>query len=328
MARNFIILDFLNMAFRAKHMSYQNSGVDMQIGLAMHTILNSIKFSYEKYKGSHLVVCLEGRSWRKDVFPGYKLNRKVKLLGRTQKEQDDDEIFFEAINEFCKYLDEKTNATVLRCPVAEADDMVSMWIDSHPEDNHYIVSTDSDFFQLLSKNVEIYNGVTEQRITLGGVFDKLDKPVLDKNGVEKGKIDPEYVLFEKCIRGDSSDNIFSAYPGVRVKGSKNKVGIIEAFDDRHNKGFAWNNFLMQKWIDENGVENLVKDKYEFNKKLIDLHEQPEDVRSKCLEAISIAVEKPPVQNVGSYFLKFCTLHRLKKVLDYPDAYARILNAKY
>ena len=30
-----------------------------------------------------------------------------------------------------------------------------------------------------------------------------------------------YLLFEKCIRGDTSDNVFSAYPGVRKKGTKN-----------------------------------------------------------------------------------------------------------
>ena len=41
----------------------------------------------------------------------------------------------------------------------------------------------------------------------------------------KKAIDPEFVLFEKCVRGDSPDNIFSAYPGARLKGTKNKTGI-------------------------------------------------------------------------------------------------------
>ena len=40
------------------------------------------------------------------------------------------------------------------------------------------------------------------------------------------------MLFEKCMRGDTSDNVFSAYPGVRTKGTKNKVGLIEAYEDK------------------------------------------------------------------------------------------------
>ena len=40
------------------------------------------------------------------------------------------------------------------------------------------------------------------------------------------------------MRGDPSDNIFSAYPGVRTKGTKNKIGLTEAFEDRNSKGYT------------------------------------------------------------------------------------------
>ena len=39
------------------------------------------------------------------------------------------------------------------------------------------------------------------------------------------------------MRGDTSDNVFSAYPGVRTKGTKNKVGLLEAYAERKSKGF-------------------------------------------------------------------------------------------
>lgn len=326
MGHNFILLDFLNIAFRAKHTVFQNAGVDMQIGMAMHTVLNSVRSVYEKQKGTHLVVCLEGRSWRKDVFPDYKLNRKLKQLGRTQREIEDDELFFEAINDLCTFLETKTNATVLRCNVAEADDMISTWISAHPDDKHVIISADSDFYQLISDNVNIYNGVTETLITTEGFFDSKGNKILSKDGSEK-KIDPKYELFLKCIRGDTSDNIFSAFPGVREKGSKNKVGIKEAYEDMEKKGFSWNNFMMQKWVDENGNENLVKDKYEFNRMLIDLKAQPDDIKLKCYESVTDAINKPDVQAVGVHLLKFCSKYALKKIADYPEAYAKILNAR-
>ena len=45
------------------------------------------------------------------------------------------------------------------------------------------------------------------------------RPVKDKKTKEqKMPGDPEWLLFEKCIRGDTSDNIFSAYPGVSQEG--------------------------------------------------------------------------------------------------------------
>ena len=54
------------------------------------------------------------------------------------------------------------------------------------------------------------------------------------------------ILFEKCMRGDPTDNVFSAYPGVRAKGSKNKVGLQEAFEDMDKRGFNWNNLMLQR----------------------------------------------------------------------------------
>jgi len=37
------------------------------------------------------------------------------------------------------------------------------------------------------------------------------------------------------MRGDATDNVFSAYPGVRKKGTRNKVGLVEAFEDKKKK---------------------------------------------------------------------------------------------
>ena len=52
------------------------------------------------------------------------------------------------------------------------------------------------------------------------------------------------------MRGDTSDNVFSKLiPGVRVKGTKNKVGLQEAFADKDKKGYSWNNMMLQRWVD-------------------------------------------------------------------------------
>jgi len=325
---NYILLDYMNVAFRAKH-GVTATSAEMKVGMTFHIILNSIRTAYEKNKGDHLVVFLEGRSWRKDIYPQYKLQRKTAQLAKPISEQEEDQVFFEAVSEFAQFLKEKTNCTVIQCPIAEADDMIATWVGMHKNDNHVIVSTDSDYYQLLSDNVTFYNGIQDVTVTLDGFFDNKGKPVKDSKGVIKEKIDPEFYLFEKCVRGDPTDNIFSAYPGVRKKGSKNKVGIIDAYEDRHNKGFNWNNFFNQKWTDMDDKDVIVKDAYLMNKTLIDLTAQPDDFKALFEESINeCTTNHKTMPNVGVHLMKFCSKWQLNRINDNINPYAKILNSRY
>ena len=230
---NYLLVDGLNMFMRAKHVGGKGT-IDMKIGMAMHIMFNSINKCWREFDGNHIVLCLEGRSWRKDFYTPYKANRRVIMDQRSVREQEDDELYFEAYDDMVKFFSEKTNCSVVQCEQAEADDMIATWIQQHPDDNHYIISTDSDFYQLLAPNVTQYNGTTDQVVTLEGFKDlKTGEAVIDKKTGEPRKaIDPEFALFEKCVRGDSSDNVFSAYPGARKKGTRNKIGMIEAYEDQ------------------------------------------------------------------------------------------------
>ena len=232
MKENYILVDSLNMFMRAKHVG-GGKDIDMRIGMAMHIMFNSVKKVWRDFNGSHVVFCLEGRSWRKDFYKPYKANRKVTMDQRSPREQEDDELYFEAYNDMIQYFAEKTNTTVIREGESEADDLIATWIQQHPDDNHIIVSTDSDFYQLMAPNVMQYNGTTDQIVSLDGFVEaKTGKRVIDKKTkLEKELPDPKWILFEKCVRGDSSDNVFSAYPGARKKGSKNKTGMLEAYED-------------------------------------------------------------------------------------------------
>lgn len=147
--QTFILVDSMNMFFRAKHVARGND-MDMKIGMAMHIMFNSVKKAWRDFNGTHVIFCLEGRSWRKDFYTPYKANRKVIADKRSPREQEDDELFFEAYNDMLAFLDEKTNSSVVRQGNAEADDMIATWIQQHPEDNHIIVSSDTDFHQLIA----------------------------------------------------------------------------------------------------------------------------------------------------------------------------------
>jgi 5'-3' exonuclease len=193
-----------------------------------------------------------------------------------------------------------------------------------------IISTDTDFVQLIAPNVKQFNGVMETTITHEGIFDAKGKRVIDKKTQEPKAIpDPQWLLFEKCMRGDTSDNVFSAYPGVREKGTKNKVGLREAYSDRDSKGYNWNNMMLQRWTDHNGEEHRVLDDYERNRVLIDLTAQPAEIKTIIIETIATATSaNKNISQVGIRLIKFCNLYDLKKIADQAQAYAEPLNARY
>ena len=317
----YILVDTANTFFRARHVV--RGDADIKLGMALHITFNSIKKAWQDFNGSHVVFCLEGRSWRKDFYKPYKANRAETRAAMTVKEQDEDKLFWETFDAFKDFVTEKTNCTVMQHPRLEADDLIAGWIQSHPDADHVIISTDSDFHQLIAPNVKQYNGVLETLTTHEGIFDKKGKMVIDNKTKEPKDIpNPEWILFEKCMRGDSSDNVFSAFPKVR----KNK--LLEAFADRNSKGFSWNNMMLQRWVDHEGTEHRVLDDYQRNVTLVDLTAQPNDIREIIKETIKTNAVPKAVDQVGIRLLKFCQLYDMKRMVDSIQHFAEPLQAKY
>ena len=324
----YILVDTANTFFRARHVI--NGDADIKLGMAFHITLNSIRKAWQQFNGTHVIFCLEGRSWRKDFYSPYKAQRAEARAAHTEREADEERVFWEAFDTFKEFVTEKTNCTVLQNPQLEADDLIAGWIQSHPQDNHVIISTDTDFAQLIAPNVKQYNGVMETTITHEGYFDDKGKSIIDKKTQEpKAAPNPEWQLFEKCMRGDTSDNVFSAYPGVRTKGTSKKVGLLEAFEDRKSKGYNWNNLMLQRWSDHNGIEHRVLEDYERNRRLIDLSHQPDNIKQIIKETINTATQADKnISQVGIRLIKFCNLYDLKKIADQAQRYAEPLNARY
>jgi 5'-3' exonuclease len=325
----YLIVDTANTFFRARHAASRQADTWDRLGFAIHVTLASIGKAWREQKADHVVICLEGRSWRKDYYEPYKKNRAVARAAHTEAEAEEDKLFWEAFDELKAFLSEKSNCTILQHPNLEADDLVAGWIQAHPDDEHVIVSSDSDFYQLLATNVKQYNGIQDELHTLQGIFNAKGAPVKDKKTKEPKVIpDPKWILFEKCMRGDPSDNIFSAFPGVRKKGTKNKVGLEEAFADRHSKGFSWNNLMLQRWVDHNGVEHKVLDDYNRNVTLVDLTAQPDDVKIQIAETIATNSIPKDVPQIGTKFLKFCGKYELKRITDSLQNYVDFLSKAY
>jgi len=323
----YILVDTANTFFRARHVV--RGDIDTKVGMALHITLNSVKKAWTDFKADHVVFCLEGRSWRKDFYEPYKRNRQVARGKLSVTEAEEDTAFWGIFDEFKNFVTEKTNCTVMRHSQLEADDLIAGWVQMHPNDTHIIISTDGDFAQLIAPNVKQYNGVANMTITHEGYFDDKGQRVIDKKTKEaKPAPHPAFMLFEKCMRGDTSDNVFSAYPGVRTKGTKNKVGLIEAYEDKTSKGFNWNNMMLQRWSDHEGAEHRVLDDYNRNVVLCDLTAQPADIREIINTTITENAVPKEITQVGMRLMKFCAKWDMQRIADQAQSYAEPLQARY
>ena len=189
--------------------------------MALHLTLASVNMVVRNHGINHTVFLLEGRSWRKDVYEPYKKNRVVDAMSVTQAEKEENEMFWDTYDKFTTFLKEKTNVSVIRHERAEADDLIARFIHLHPHDQHYIISSDSDYVQLISENVYQYNGVTNELIKPEGYFKDNGKPVVDKKTkqnklledylTQKFGIDSESLEVVKGINADINSKIVNPY---------------------------------------------------------------------------------------------------------------------
>lgn len=314
----YLLFDFSNLAHRTFHVVSEREK-NSRRNYIMCGIANAILDIYDIIEPDKCVFIYDSNSWRKKIFERYKANRE----NAYGDDLEGKEIIYNVIQDFYEFTD-MSNAYTLKYPDAECDDLISVFIKNHPNDEIVIASTDTDFYQLISDKVSLYSPITKYLIKYDRILD-IDgnevKFTLDGNGkIKIGKEDgiqlseiegygtwPEWCLFCKIIRGDSSDNVFSAYPGVRVKGTKNKVGILESFKGRKTKDFNYVNFVNQTWEGLDGEEKLVETQINFNKRLIDLNWidlEYMDKFNRYIQNYETNFIKKKSSDIGSLLLQF------------------------
>lgn len=201
-----MIVDALNLAFRWKH-----SGKMDFVSDYISTV-NSLAKSYNA--GTIIIVADWGNStFRKDIYPSYKQNRKDKFDVQTQAEKEAFEQFFEEYERTLLALSAKH--LVFRYKGVEADDLAA-WLVRHRKTynmaNIWLISSDRDWDLLIDDDVSRFSYVTRKETTL----DTWDHDV---------PID-QYISY-KCLVGDPGDNILGI-PGI---GPKRAVALLEQYGD-------------------------------------------------------------------------------------------------
>lgn len=324
----YTIIDASNLMHRARWAISRDMSVEDVIGMSMDIFFRSMRKTFEKFNSEHAVIAFDDFSWRKVVFEDYKANRdeetdprKILLKEEVRKSIDQMLVFFE----------QETNVTVLKRKLLEGDDFIARWIDLHPDDNHIIISTDSDFVQLLAPNVEIYNGVSSTLMNTTGIYYQDGFPVSKSvphaelyserwkiKSTNLHDVDPVWGLFQKIMLGDKSDNIPRAAPaGIGPK-------RLKAIFDSEEKLFE---MLSSPRKDLPG-EPLVQEIYARNNELINLRAQPDDIIDLLDSSIEESISREKREGVGMNFYNFCKINRLNRILKEANHFSKMLNRPY
>jgi len=202
-----LLIDGFNLIYRSR--GRFNVG---EFGIVF-SFLRSLRSICEKFNSDEVYFVLEGRPHhRYDLLPEYKANRVKEV----------DESFANQKNIILDILKNYIPINVISHKNYECDDVIANLANKvHCKDECIVVSTDSDFIQLLSKDsnrIKLYNPRKKSFI---------DSP------------DYDYVAW-KALVGDKSDNI-DGFSGI---GPKRAESILE------------NNFKMQTFLDDPEKRNL------------------------------------------------------------------------
>lgn len=330
-----VLLDINNLFSRCKY-AIKESNPELYVSLLANGMFVMIKEILTRFNPDKYVAFCDGNgSWRKLLYPQYKANRNKE---KTLKEQEQDELALNFLrNDFVPFLKNETAMPVIDGDLLEADDLIATYTYMFPNECNIICSNDSDFIQLLTDNVCLYNSMENRLITNKGVYNTnsgkkiaftlkdgkihIGKEVVFLSENEKGvPMDNwiDYCLFSKCVRGDKSDNILSAYPRVPEKSTKSRIGMLEAFTSKSGDGFAYNSFMNSTWDDLLGNKHLVSTDFQFNQILIDLRMIPSDIRNNAVSIINAELDKEKPQQIYRNLIKFFKkfgLDRLSENID-------------
>ena len=289
-----IILDYNQVAISNLFAQTGKMGQDtFDEDITRHMILNTIRRIRTKFKAQYgeLVIASDARySWRKDVYPYYKANRK-KMRDTSTVDWD---LVHETMNKIRKELEEFFPYKIIYVEKAEADDIIGTLANRfgsylNTGEPVLIVSADKDFIQLQKYgNVKQYDPIRDKYVTHN---------------------DPVLYLKEHLMKGDRGDgvpNMLSkddCFINGRQRPCRQKFIDASLFD---NKGLAVQSF---KWDDAE-----LNRGYHRNRIMIDLDNTPSAIRDEINEAFDA-----PAKSRGklfNYFVKY----RLRNLINSIDEF--------
>jgi hypothetical protein len=324
-----MILADYSQLFIFSLMGELNGRTDTPINLSLvrHLTLNVLLTYRKKYhkRFGELVICTDGdKYWRRELFDLYKYPRKKSKVDSGY----DWQLIGDCMDQVQEELTEFFPYPVIATPRAEADDCIAIMADwsqtndltdggmfDEPEPKScLIVSSDTDFFQCHKhKNVK-----------------QVSPMLLAKDSAQvKSEVPLEQYILEHILTGDAGDGI----PNVLVSQSffKEKEDLsnpqrqkpvtanIKKFYldqlNEHGKIITFAPIPIKdgtKIVGEISADHI-RERFEFNRKLIDFNEIPTDVRRDVVLSYEAQTGKNR-SKILDYFIK----NRLSNLMESID----------
>lgn len=290
-----MVIDYNQVAIAAfmGEIGYRG-GVDVDLGLLRHMILNTIRSYKKKFSaefGDEVVIaCDNRRYWRRDVFPQYKAGRKKV----RESSGLDWSAIFDALETVRNELDEFFPYPVINVDGAEADDVIGTLaeysqtageggglFDEGSQVPFLVLSGDHDFNQLQKwNNVKQYAPAQKKWIVI--------------------KESPEAVLMEHIITGDKGDGVpnMLSDDNCFVEGTRQKPIRKKLLEE-------WKVTPPEKWITSDMSHG-----YNRNQMLVDLSKTPEDIKEEIISSYE-RQQGGDRSQLMNYFIK----NRMKNMLE-------------
>jgi hypothetical protein len=269
-----ILIDYSGIAISSIFAQKQSVTED----LIRHMVLNQLRMYNLKYRKEYgtMVLACDGGSWRKQIYPQYKANRKTSrdASGLDWKE------FFRILGMVRDEIKEHLPYKVVHIQNVEADDIIGTLTEKTQNFGEHepvmIISADKDFIQL-----QQYSNVRQ--------FSPMTKAFVKEK-------DATQYLFEHIIRGDSGDGIPNVLSPDNTFVDKIRQKPISA---KKIEQWGASRNALDKVMDESTYRN-----FQRNQALIDLSKVPQDKKALIINTFESV---KPNSNVLNYLIsKRCT----------------------
>jgi len=201
-----MVVDALNLAFRWKH----NGATDFY-----EDYLRTIDSLKKSYKARWIIIAADqgSSSYRKQIYPEYKQNRKDKFAEQTEAERAAFERFFEDYQHTLDWIRTQTTYPVVQFPQTEADDIaayITQQVKNYPITHTWLISSDKDWDLLVGEDTSRFSYVTRKEVTANNWHTHYD-------------FTQDQYISIKCLMGDTGDNV----RGVEGIGPKRAHQLVE-----------------------------------------------------------------------------------------------------
>jgi len=219
---------------------------------SLKSIPINLNISNNKYSIIVAKDCSRNKIWRLKYSKFYKQNRNVEKNKQFHKEpylyHNISQMFYYVYHNHL-FIKGGANQIVYHRHL-EADDCIALKVfhykEHFPHHKNIIISSDSDYLQLISSNVDVVN-MKFERI----------------NQYKKSTGDPKCDLFCKIVVGDTSDNIPSIFTKCGIKNAIRYFNNPELFSKIINENIHYSNqfYLNKILIDFNCIPNEFRDEF-------------------------------------------------------------------